>query len=179
MNGYFKHADDFYNLYLRMKQSNQPVTESTGKNDKKNFPITIIQAPITLNSNGCINVNQSIVLQKKQQENAEQYQTHQNQVNTSLNLGICNKEQEQRSRAAKNTGLNKKSPSKSGDRRSSVNRLEKYLNSKQIKTHAVDVQKRQNENLKMIPSWGVLKSNKAFNNSLSQSTFAQSKIKLS
>lgn len=128
MNNYFKHADDFYNLYIRMKQTDKHAKENGLLNEKKNNPITIIQAPITLNSNGCINVNQSIVLQKRHLESFDQYQTHQNQINTSLNIGSYNKEIDTRPRAAKSSTLKKKSPSKSGDRKSSINRLEKYLN---------------------------------------------------
>lgn len=37
-------------------------------------------------------------------------------------------------------------------------------------------QNRANGNLKIIPSWGVLKSNKAFNNWLSQSNFPLSNV---
>lgn len=133
MNNYFKHADDFYNLYIRMKQTDKHTKENGLLNEKKNNPITIIQAPITLNSNGCINVNQSIVLQKRHLESFDQYQTHQNQINTSLNFGSYNKEIDTRPRAAKSSNLKKKSPSKSGDRKSSINRLEKYLNWKQLK----------------------------------------------
>ena len=174
MRNYFKHADDFYNLYTKMKRSNKISKDKFLINDKKHYPITIIQAPITLNSNGWINVNQSIVLQKsqkKQLSSFDQYHSLQNQLVNGEGI-------ENRSKMLKGWIMKKKSPLKSGERKSSVNRLDKQINSKKLKSYLLDANLQNGSkpsNLKLIPSCGVLKSNKAFNNWLSQSTFPLSK----